>query len=233
METNMSDYLTQFQAKTRRKADAELIRRWEWDARCNGEKNIKIQIANAKRTATSLQKAHQQFSNLRPEHELAMNAAASAMRALAAELEPLAAWAKDYKAFCDVEYKKRRTAELEAIATQRWGADEAKFKFEYELIQELSSELGRMALGQWMHSRAIYPDTTQDCFFSPFSAGFSGASNQRILAAEKIEEARRISDRTLSRNEKYAHCSWLDYEAYLAYRRDMAKTMALIVKMAS
>lgn len=70
----MSDYLTQFQAKTSRKADAELIRRWEWDARCNGEKNIKIQIANAKRTATSLQKVHQQFSNLRPEHELAMNA---------------------------------------------------------------------------------------------------------------------------------------------------------------
>ncbi len=41
----MSDLLARFQAQTRRKADSDLIRRWEWDARYHGDKNIKIQIA--------------------------------------------------------------------------------------------------------------------------------------------------------------------------------------------
>ena len=39
----MSDLLARFQAQTRRKADSDLIRRWEWDARYHGDKNIKIQ----------------------------------------------------------------------------------------------------------------------------------------------------------------------------------------------
>ena len=41
----MSDLLARFQAQTRRKADSDLIRRWEWDARYHGDKNIKIQAS--------------------------------------------------------------------------------------------------------------------------------------------------------------------------------------------
>ena len=52
----MSDLLARFQAQTRRKADSDLIRRWEWDARYHGDKNIKIQASNAKRSATQMQK---------------------------------------------------------------------------------------------------------------------------------------------------------------------------------
>ncbi|MCV2219488.1 hypothetical protein [Thauera sp. Sel9] len=66
----MSDLLARFQAQTRRKADSDLIRRWEWDARYHGDKNIKIQASNAKRSATQMQKIKEQFSNLKPEHEL-------------------------------------------------------------------------------------------------------------------------------------------------------------------
>lgn len=43
------DYLQRFQALTRKQADPELIRRWEWDARFNADKNIKNELANAKR----------------------------------------------------------------------------------------------------------------------------------------------------------------------------------------
>ena len=60
----MSDLLARFQAQTRRKADSDLIRRWEWDARYHGDKNIKIQASNAKRSATQMQKIKEQFSSL-------------------------------------------------------------------------------------------------------------------------------------------------------------------------
>ncbi len=111
----MSDLLARFQAQTRRKADSDLIRRWEWDARYHGDKNIKIQASNAKRSATQMQKIKEQFSNLKPEHELAINAAASALRAMAEELTLLAAWAKDYQVFCAAAWKKEEDARLEAL----------------------------------------------------------------------------------------------------------------------
>ena len=117
----MSDLLARFQAQTRRKADSDLIRRWEWDARYHGDKNIKIQASNAKRSATQMQKIKEQFSNLKPEHELAINAAASALRAMAEELTLLAAWAKDYQVFCAAAWKKEEDARLEALAQERWG----------------------------------------------------------------------------------------------------------------
>jgi hypothetical protein len=101
----VSDYLARFQSSTWRKVDPELTRRWEWDARVHGDKNIKVQGASAKRAATTMMKMPDQFSNVKPEHELALKAAASALRAMAEELKTLAGWAKDYHAFCASEMK--------------------------------------------------------------------------------------------------------------------------------
>ena len=92
----MSHTLAKFRATYKARVDPELAARWDYDARSNGERHIKLQIAQAKRTATALKKAALQFANLRPEQELAIKAAASAMHALVMELEPMVAWAKAY-----------------------------------------------------------------------------------------------------------------------------------------
>ena len=51
----MRPYLARF--KTRLKVNPELLERYEFDARYYGDKNIKNELASAKRTATSLAKA--------------------------------------------------------------------------------------------------------------------------------------------------------------------------------
>ena len=68
----MTDYLSRFDSRTWRKLDPELIRRWEWDARYNGDKTIKTQASNAKRAATTMQKTSEQFTNLKPDHTLTL-----------------------------------------------------------------------------------------------------------------------------------------------------------------
>ncbi len=164
----MTDYLHQFMVKHRTKADMELIRRWEWEARWYGDKNIKPQASNAKRTATQLDKACTNFSNLAPEQELAFKAAASAMRKLANDLTLLASWAKDYRVFCKSIMDKERADKLEAIAVKRWGNDLQAMEFERTGIESLNSDAGRIALGEWMHGRGLHQDVAVDCFYSPF-----------------------------------------------------------------
>lgn len=229
----MSDYLTRFQQKTRRVADSELIRRWEWDARFNGDKRIKIELANAKRTATSMERAAQHFSNLKPEHELAIKAACSAMRTLAVELTALAAWAKDYKAFCDAERKKEDTSALEAIALERWGDDVSSMKFEIDLMRELGTRDGQLAFGAWCHSVGKH----LDCAVQEISCTVDRLSNEpseRAGAARTIERARGLRpNKWEGMRGPTVICGWSDYEAYLSYRKEVAKTSARIVRLAS
>lgn len=230
----MSDYLARFQALTRRKADPDLIRRWEWDARYHGDKNIKAQATNAKRSATSMQKTREQFSNLKPEHELAINAAASALRSMAQELTLLAAWAKDYHAFCTAEWKKQEEAELEALAQGRWGDDEQALKFECDLIDELSTKDGQRAFADWCHAAGKH----QDCKVEEISCRVDRllhGSSQRIRAALTVKQG---NDRTQANKWNGVRgptviCSWADYEAYLVYRKEVAETSARIVRRAA
>ena len=235
MTSSSSDYLNKFLKQTRLKVDAELVNRWQFDARYHGDINIKAQMATARRTATMLQKSIDQFSNMRPEQELAIKAAASAMRTLASELQGIATWAKAYRVFCDAEYKKDRTAALEAIACNRWGNDIDAMNFEQIVMNDLRNEKGRLAFGRWMQERT-------DCDFKrfavnhihePFCSGWTEGRNPRIELAEKIEEGMRRTSRDVSWDGKHLHCSWADYEAYLAYRNQVAATSKRIVQMAT
>lgn len=231
----MSDYLARFQAITRRKADPELIRRWERDARYHGDESIKKQLVGAKRTATSLKKAGDQFSNLRPEHELAIKAAVSALQSLVKELEPLAAWAKDYKVFCDAEFKKERAAALEAIAFARWGNDEKAFQFEVALIEELGTNAGKLAFAKWIHSTGKYLDVGLNEISSTVNKLTYHGSTVRERAASTVEEEMRsrTPNRWSDQRGPVVICTWQDYEAYVFYRREIAKTTARIVQMAT
>ncbi len=231
----MSDYLAKFQAITRRRADPELIRRWESSVRYYGDANIKIQLANAKRTSTSMTKAGKQFSNLRPEHELAINAAVSAMQALVRELEPLALWAKDYKVFCDAERKKEVAAELDAIAMARWGNDEGALQFEVDLIAELGTLEGRLAFAKWVHATGKYLDVAMTQITCTVNALNYHGSTVRERAANTVKEEMRSTtpNRWNDQRGPKIICPWQDYEAYVAYRREVAKTTARIVQMAN
>ncbi|MDM0029101.1 hypothetical protein [Variovorax saccharolyticus] len=229
----MSDYLSRFQAQTRRKADPELVRRWEWDARYHGDKNIKNQASNAKRTATSMQKACEQFSNLKPEHELAIKAAASALRSLAEELALLAAWAKDYHAFCAAEWKKQETQELESLAQQRWGQNDQALKFECDLIAELGTTEGQRTFAHWCHGAGRYEDCKIEEISCRVDCLLPGPTD-RIRAAITVRQGndRAMANKWEGRNGPTVICSWADYEAYLAYRKEVARASARIVAMA-
>jgi hypothetical protein len=231
----MSDYLNQFQSKTRLKADPELIRRWEWDARFHGDKHIKTQLASAKRTATTLNKSRSQFSNLRAEQELAINAAVSAIRTLAAELTPLAAWAKAYKIFCDAERQKEDFAELDAIAQKRWGGSLEALQFELDLMKELSSSDGRIAFGQWMHLTGRHTDVKPEnisCAIDrlAYAHGSTNGSDAHLAALTVKDGMEKRFDRWTGINGVTVNCAWQDYEGYLAYRRDVAKTTARVMQ---
>lgn len=58
----MSALLEKFQSSYRVRVDPLLAGRWDYDARRNGEKNIKLQIAQARRTAKMLRPARREFS---------------------------------------------------------------------------------------------------------------------------------------------------------------------------
>lgn len=230
----MAEYFEKFMKQTGLKVDREVAKRWEFDAWRNGDKTIKTQMATARRTATTLERSVGQFSNLRPEQELAIKAATSAMRALANDLQGLATWAKAFKTFADAEHKKDRAAELEAIAVKRWGDDADAQAFECDLIRELTTNDGRAALGQWMHGRGESTQIAADCFFSPFTSRVSQAGGiTRAEAAECIEDATRSRGRHASWDGRCLHCSWQDYEAYLVYRRAVAGTTARVMQLAS
>lgn len=222
----MSDYLAKFQTKTRRRADPELIRRWENNARYYGDSNIKGQLANARRIATSLAKAGNQFSNLRAEHELAIKAAVSAMEALVRELEPMASWAKEYKVFFDAERKKEVAADLEAIAIARWGKDERALEFEVDLMTELGTPAGRLAFATWVHSTGKYLDVslTEISCSIVMRADRGLTIRERAAAAVKEEMQSRTPNRWSDRRGPCVICSWLDYDAYVSHRREIALT---------
>lgn len=230
----MTDYLARFESKTSRKLDPELIRRWEWDARFHGDKNIKVQASSARRAATTMQKTRDQFTNLKPEHELAINAAASALRAMADDLARLAAWAKDYHAFCTAEWEKAKNAELEALAKSRWGDDEQAVKFEADLIAELATADGQLLFATWCHSVGKYRQCAIDQINCRVDRLLPGAS-LRIRTALTVEEGKTRQEPNLwqARSGPTVICGWPDYEAYLAYRKEVDKASARIVAVAS
>ena len=231
----MSDYLTRFQAKARRKADPDLIRRWAWDAEFHGDAKIKAQLATAKRTATSMQKAKSQFSNLKPEHELAINAAVNAMGALARELSALAAWAKDFKVFCDGEREREAAEALEAIAATRWGDDVDALRFELNLLRELTGEEGKLALATWCHGRGRYQECALKAIIGPVDS-IMPKETERATAADLVQRGmseHRQPNRWAGYHGPTVVCSWSDYEEYAAYRKEVAAAATRLVQTAA
>lgn len=222
----MSSRLAKFESISRIRVDPELAARWEYDARYNAELNIKVQVAHAKRTATTLKKALTQFKKIRPEQELALQAAASAMTSLAMELAPLVPWAKAYKTFCDAERARENIEELEALATARWGTDDAAVQFEADLVKELGTKEGRMAFAQWLHSRNEHTDVSLDGISSCIDRLGEGSTVRQKLAF-RLREDRRATDNQWGTR---LIASFATYERYLAHRKEVAATALSILK---
>ncbi len=218
----MSKLLEKFQSTTRIRVDPGLAERWDLDVSYHGDTNIKLQIAQAKRTATTLKKALLQFSKIRPEQELAIRAASSAMATLASELAALLPWAKAYKAFCDAERIRENLEELEALATARWGDDTAAIQFEADLVQELGTPDGRLAFAQWLHARREHtyvPLSGISCCVERLGNG----ANLRMKLAHMVREERRTTNNEWGTQQGMRLiASFATYERYLAHRKEVA-----------
>lgn len=228
----MSDYLQRYLAGGRRRtADPALIERWEWEARWQGDSKIKTELSAAKRTSTELRKACGQFGSLRPEHDLALRAAASAMDALVRDLTALTAWAKDYKAFCDLERRQEDAARLESIATKRWGDDPAALQFEIDLMRELDAPEGKDAFAAWCHAHGKYRECGVSQIVSPLDGVGLGDVTDRVSAAKAVRKGMECSspNRWHGVRGPTVICPWTDHENYLAYRRKLVATAASVV----
>lgn len=223
----MSTNLERF--KTRRKVNSELAQRYEHDASYYGDKNIKNELASAKRTATSLAKASAAFSYLRPEQKLALDAATSAMRSLARDLAELALWAKDYAIFCTSEREREEIEKLEKLAEKRWNNDVAALNFEASILSELQTNDGKHALGDWFHGRGLHKDVPRNDFslsfdLCPPKKNYSNRLNTAAILVG-IDHTRPQKSNAYSRTGSYWYvCGWQDYEEYLAWRKSVAVT---------
>lgn len=228
----MSTYLERF--KTRHKVNPELVQRYEFDASYYGDKNIKNELASAKRTATSLAKASASFSYLRPEQKLALDAATSAMRSLARDLAELALWAKDYAAFCASEREREDMEKLEKLADKRWSNDVDALNFEANILSELQTNDGKHALGDWFHGRGLHKDVPRNDFslsfdLCPPKKNYSNRLNTAAVL-QGIDHARPQKSNAYSRTGTYWYvCGWQDYEDYLAWRKSIAGATAAAI----
>ena len=245
----MTNYLAlylQQPSRNRLSLDQELMHRHERDARWNGNEHIKAQLATAKRTATLMQKSKSQFSNLRAEHELAINAAVGALQALTTELTAVSRWAADYHAFFCRTCSAEEEQELEGIAQERWGGDAQALQFEIDLMTELGSTDGKLAFARWVHSAGKYSQINLEDISSPIYrlefvrreyAHEPRVQTPRSRAAWTI---RKVRDRYLRPyfsagfgGAACVTCSLADYEEYLKYRQQVAATAAHAVAAAS
>lgn len=248
--SNQTDFLALFQqqrGRSRTSPDPEAIRRWEFEARWRGATAIKKQLAGAKRQATMLKATKEQFSNLRPDHELALNAAASALGALVVELEGLAKWATDYHAFFCRARSAEEEAALEAIASVRWGDDVPALQFEADLMAELGTQEGRLAFARWVQSKGDYAALKLENIHCPVERLESPSrahdyeprvATLRSKAAWTIQRAQNERARPLTwggngGRDLSVCCGCSEYEAYLAFRKGVAMTAERVVNAAS
>lgn len=218
--------LQKFQAQSNFKVPMDLADKWEWSARANGPKEIKTQIASARRTATVLKKTASQFENIKPEHRLALDAAINSLGALVRELAPLVPWSISFKKFCDQARAEQEATNLEAIATARW-PDEKAFDFELSIMRELSTREGADAFSEWIHSTGRYPQAKKFvCVFQRLADG----RTDRERAAATVYENNSSGGHAWAETQ---FASWRDYEAYLVFRGAVAKAAERAVQTAS
>jgi hypothetical protein len=226
----MIDFVAEFHKQSRRRADPELIARWEFHVRYDGDKKIKAELAQARRISTQLVKACDTFSNLAPEQQLAFKAAASGMRKLASDLSTLALWAKDYSVFYQKERQRIRNEEYQVKARERWSDDQAKFDFECKIIRELRTREGESHFYDWLRTQPAFVGYESSRIVSPFSNFPKNTdSMQRLEVIQFLDES---YTRRRSFDRGYAHASTEDYENYLNFRRDVDRVAALSIERA-
>lgn len=215
----MSDLIQQFQKQSRRKADSELIERWEFHVRYGGDKKIKIELAQARRVATQLDNACSAFTNLAPEQQLALKAAASVMRKLAVDLSALALWAKDYSVFYQKEQNRIRNEEYLTKARDRWGDDQTKFDFECKIIREVRTTEGASIFIDWLRTQPPFVGYQNSRIILPFHNFPKNTDSMKQLDVMRFLAESHTRDRYF--HSGYAHASTEDYENYLKYRLEV------------
>lgn len=128
----------------------ELVEQYAYQARYGGADQIKNDAASAKRTATQLEKAVRQFTQLTTKDKTALLDAALAMRTLARNLTGLTRWADNLKAYCSKVRKADLVAEMTQLAATRW-ANPQEQEFELALVDELNTKEGLAAYAAWHH----------------------------------------------------------------------------------
>lgn len=249
--SNHTDYLALFQQQQRGSSrispDPEAIRRWEFEARWRGATAIKKQLAGAKRQATMLRASKEQFTHLRAEHELALNAAAGALRALVVELEVLSKWAAEYHAFFCRTRSAQEEAELDAFAQARWGDDGQALQFEAALMTELGTQDGRLAFASWVQSTGNYAGLKLENIHCPVERLESPSRTHdyepklatlRARAAWTVRKTQSERERPLTwggngGRDLSVCCGWSEYEAYLTFRKGVAIAAERVVNAAS
>ena len=226
----MNDMIQEFQKQSRRKADAQLIERWEFHVRYDGDKKIKAELAQARRIATQLVKACETFTNLAPEQLLAFKAAASGMRKLASDLSALALWAKDYSAFYQKERQRIKNAEYQAKARERWGDDQAKFDFECKIIRELRTRDGESHFFDWLRTLEFFSKTEKSRIIPPFNNFPENPDRMDRLDVMRFLVESHTKRRMY--HEGYAHASTEDYENYLKFRLEVERYAASSIQQA-
>ena len=116
----------------------------------------------------------------------------------------------------------------------RWGNDEGALQFEVNLIAELGTQEGRLAFAKWVHATGKYLDVATTEISCTVNALNHHGSTIRERAAKTIKEEMRSTKPNMwtSMRGPTVICPWQDYEAYVAYRREIAQTTARIVQMA-
>lgn len=203
------------------RANPELIRQYELEVRLRGEHQIKADLASARRTATVLKKTSGQFGWLPPEQKLALDAAASTLNHLAADLALLATWAKGYAAYCKVESAREISEELAAFSLKRWGAPGpgAIIALEFE-VSIINAAIRDGSVGQWFHSNCQQTDVPPENIRLPFIHRL----DIRTAAKEIQYESKWHDDphKGSTRDGPHLVVSWRQYEAFLAHRRLVA-----------
>jgi len=231
----MTNYLQKYAASTRQKVDMELADRFDFKMRREGDKPIRLQMAKARRAATTMKNLLDDFKDMPPKQMQELMNSAKTLRKLADDLEGLARFAKGYQSFYLAEIKREEDEELEAFALKRWGRENATAEFEWALIRDLETLDGRAELGQWMHGRGNHKSVGVENFHSPFhSAHDMHGTNKRREAAKAIRQAQSQHNQytELSFNGVHCHVGMRDYESFLADRKAAASLTHNIVQVA-
>ena len=165
------------EAEFRGRVNQELVNQYKSSAKYYGAERPKKDAATARRAATTLKNSLETFYSLRPEQRLALDAAASVLSTLAADLDGVAAWAKAYKVHCDAERVRQDLEAEDALAEKLWAGDDAAMLDDARELVELFSAAGEEMIGEFLKQSKIFDVL---CLHEP---GHSGRLNHLRLQA--------------------------------------------------